>query len=217
MCPIKLITMTMHRFTKLWEQLDAITDTVKVYKGLFHRYSEPHRFYHTHKHIEHCLMELNDLIKISKIPYEVEAAIWFHDSIYDPKRVDNEERSASFTVNILKDAAVSKDIVTRVNNMILETKHDNKPEDIDSQLFLDIDLSILGAEKAEFDFYEEGIRREYYFIPNPLYIRRRTLFLTSILTRDKIYNTSFFNEKYEENARENIIQLIKKLNMKTVD
>ncbi|MDB5813822.1 MAG: hypothetical protein JWN23_939 [Rhodocyclales bacterium] len=68
------------------------------------RYAEPHRHYHTQQHIDALLAELH----ITPVPVHkhevVEAAIWYHDAIYDTRKHDNEARSAELAATQLRDA-----------------------------------------------------------------------------------------------------------------
>lgn len=80
----------------------------------------------------------------------VEFALFYHDIIYKVTRKDNEERSAIFAVERLKqlqEAGKSdlrlNNISTRCEKMILTTKTHTISDDNDTNLFTDADLSIL--------------------------------------------------------------------------
>lgn len=62
----------------------------KAWSDLSALYQEPHRHYHALTHIAASLRELDGTGKGTP---ELEGAIWFHDVIYDPTRVDNEDAS----------------------------------------------------------------------------------------------------------------------------
>ena len=81
------------------------------------------------------------------------------------------------------------------------------PQD-DASAITDIDLTILGAERARFDEYEADIRREYAFVPEDQFRRRRREILQSFLARPAIYATPWFHERYEARARENLSRSI---------
>ncbi|KEG07189.1 hypothetical protein DQ04_10621020 [Trypanosoma grayi] len=75
---------------------------------IFTRYSEPQRRYHTLAHLEEMLQQLAryqaGAPAAHRLPLEgdttrclvVELALLFHDAVYDPRRGDNEERSAEW-------------------------------------------------------------------------------------------------------------------------
>jgi predicted metal-dependent HD superfamily phosphohydrolase len=89
--------------------------------------------------------------------------------------------------------------------MILATKtHNSAGLNSDGKLFLDLDLSILGADKPGYQAYSRAIRREYSFVPEPLYRNGRQKILQNFLAREFIYLTNVCREKFELQARENI-------------
>lgn len=62
-------------------------------------YSEQHRRYHTLNHIHDCLdkLRLNFKEHLSQHDFEViTLALIYHDVIYNPKAIDNEELSAQY-------------------------------------------------------------------------------------------------------------------------
>ena len=78
-------------------------------------------------------------------------------------------------------------------------------------IFLDLDLSILGAPECEYKKYAKQIRREYGQYPLETYCRGRVDVLKSFLERERMYFSDYFYGKYEERARENIQQEIQSL------
>jgi predicted metal-dependent HD superfamily phosphohydrolase len=142
-------------------------------------------------------------------PDEVEAALWFHDVIYDPHAGDNEERSADLADRLLGPAGVPTEYLAEIRRLVLATGHrgSRDPQD-DASATTDIDLTILGADRARFDEYEADIRREYAFVPEDQFRRRRREILQSFLARPAIYATPWFHERYEAPARENLTRSI---------
>jgi len=176
-------------------------------------YNEPHRKYHTFKHIDNCLNELDIIDRLKLIDEHNYAliiyAILFHDIIYDPKSDKNEENSTDIALNyILNETTMSKNDLNKIIEMIMATKHNKIYHDININYLLDIDLSVLGYPEKEFLEYEEGIRYEYSFVDDNTYRKERIKFLKGILDRKNIYITDYFRNKYEENAIKNIIMLI---------
>lgn len=57
-----------------------------VYDTLVKRYQEPHRAYHTLKHIIDCLNEFEEVKPLLQNPNAVEMALLFHDAGDDEKK-----------------------------------------------------------------------------------------------------------------------------------
>lgn len=182
---------------------------VHMYFYICDLYYQPHRAYHNFKHIDQCLREFDQAKHLAVDPYAVEAAIWFHDLIYLPLDKDNEEKSAKVAYD--KMCCTPADFNQKVFNHIMATKHKVLPVDPDSQLLVDIDLSILGQSQDKFDEYERRIRQEYYWVSEDVFTSGRSGILMSFLERPAIYSTSFFKDRYEEQARENITRSLAQL------
>jgi len=108
----------------------------------------------------------------------------------------------------LQEAGAPHDSVDRVHALIMATRHTANPALPDEQLLVDIDLSILAAEKVRFDEYEQQIRREYAFVPGWLFRRKRRQILQGFLERPSIYSTAHFRASMEARARANLKQSI---------
>lgn len=204
-------TKSKQRWLALWQRLHAQGDPIKVYNDLVVRYSEPHRAYHTFKHIEACLKKMDQVRYLAVNPDAVEFALWFHDSFYDVKAKDNEERSATFANEVIRTASLSTDFGNLVSNLIMATNHKSNPIDPDAQLLTDIDLSILCQSRHEFDRYEQQIRKEYGWVDDATFIVGRSAILKSFLDRPTIYSTQFFQNKCELKARQNIVRSLTRL------
>ena len=166
----------------------------KILEELRARYAEPHRRYHTLEHIAHCLEEFDPAMAAD--PEAVELAIWFHDAIYDPRRSDNEERSAARLLELMPEAK-------RAAELVLVTKH-HKASTPDEALLVDVDLAILGQPAERFDLYERQIREEYAWVPKLVFKMKRASILRGFLKRPFIYGTELFRAKYEAAARANL-------------
>jgi predicted metal-dependent HD superfamily phosphohydrolase len=189
------------RWKRAWQALGASPEP-GLLERLIAAYSEPHRHYHTLRHLEECFAHLQSIGSLAQHPAEIELALWFHDAVYDTRRHDNEERSAGWARQALSPA--SSEVAKRVASLVLATRHAALPEGIDAQVLVDVDLAILGAPAARFDEYELQVRREYRWVPLPLYRRTRRQILESLLARAPIYATAQFAERYEAQARDNL-------------
>jgi predicted metal-dependent HD superfamily phosphohydrolase len=136
----------------------------------------------------------------------LELAILFHDVIYDPRRSDNEEKSAAHARDTLVALGLPDKLVRKVVHYILATKHNSGffTEDPDLALLLDLDLSTLAATPTEYRVYAEAIRREYGHIADDQYCAGRQRVLEGFLNRDRIYRTGRLRVLWEESARANI-------------
>ena len=199
----------MHQsWKRAWKGVEARGDGDPVFRLLVERYSEPHRRYHTEQHLIECLDAFETVRDLPPHPPEVEAALWFHDAIYDVKRQDNEEQSANWATSLFAEAGVSSNSTDLIQSLILVTRHTALPVTPDEQLLVDIDLSILGAPRPRFDEYERQIREEYSFVPGWLFRRKRRAILRTFLDRPRIYSTGHFFDALEKRARENLQRAI---------
>ncbi len=124
-------------------------------------YAESHRHYHTGEHINHCLVELDGVRHLAREPDEIELALWFHDAVYVTRSKDNEIKSAKWATAFLENHAVDPGRVRRVHDLVMATLHAAPAHDPDAGLLIDIDLSILGADREEFARFETNVRKEY--------------------------------------------------------
>lgn len=202
--------MDRERWNRLLTALN-IADEPECFDALLAAYSEQHRHYHTTRHIDHCLRELDSAASLAREPAEVELALWFHDAIYDPHSSKNEERSADWACELLARHHASDDRVRRVRDHILATRHEAVANDPDSRLVVDIDLSILGADEAAYKEFEINVRKEYRWVPALLFRRKRAEILESFLARPQIYTTQQFHDRYEVTARRNLSSAVERL------
>lgn len=186
---------------RAWRQL-ALEPPPGLYERLLQGYGEPHRAYHTLQHLEECCALFDEAS--AEHPGEVLLALWFHDAIYDPKRHDNEEKSADWGAEVLAAAGARQDMIARFRELVLATRHEAQPQSPDARLLVDIDVSILGAEPQRFDEYEAQVRKEYAHVPDLLFRMGRARILKGFLERPAIYSTASFRDRLEAPARANV-------------
>ncbi|MES2938819.1 MAG: N-methyl-D-aspartate receptor NMDAR2C subunit [Pseudomonadota bacterium] len=190
---------------RCWAGLGAKGDGAGVLEDLLARHAQPWRRYHTLQHLRECIAWFERASALALHPAEVEAALWFHDAVYDLPGSGNEERSAALAVASLAPAGVAAEAVARVERMVLATQHGTDvPGSADAQLLVDIDLAILGAPPPRFAEYEAQIRAEYAFVPEVQFLHKRSEILQSFLAQPRIYGTAFFFDALERQARENL-------------
>ncbi len=192
------------RWQELWQALGSGAAPADAFAALVAAYGERHRAYHDLTHVLDCLRELESAAGFAERPHEIAAALWFHDAVYDPRRHDNELRSARWARAVLEAQGVGGDGVARVDALIMATCHDAHPCTRDEKLMVDIDLSILGRSPGAFARYESQIRREYGFVPDSLYEEARARLLAAFLARTPLFHTPPFQARYETQARQNL-------------
>ena len=202
-------TLDQDRWMALWSRLGAQGGGFSIFGNLVTAYAEPARAYHTAAHIQDCLAQLDLTRDSAKRPDEVEAAIWFHDAVYVPGALDNEDRSARLAQTALLACAAPPETSARIGELVLATRHLTVPREPDTQLLCDIDLSILGREPEIFDEFERRIRREYHWVPDPAYRMARSEVLNGFLGRHPLYQTAYFRSRYETQARANLERVLR--------
>lgn len=191
-------------WTEAWRALGVTAPDDALQQELQRRYSEPQRQYHTMQHLGECLAWFDQEQALAERPGEVALALWFHDAIYDVHAHDNEARSADWARQAMQAAGVDAAAADRVHALIMATRHDAVPEGRDAELLIDIDLSILGAERGRFDEYERQVHAEYGFVPAEIRLPRRREILQRFLDRPAIYATPRLHALLEARARENL-------------
>ena len=194
-----------------WQSLMARLGLVAhrdTFDALHAAYSEPHRAYHTSEHIAACLRHLDEAADLAGAPDEIEIALWFHDAVYKTRAKDNERRSARWAGEFLTLAGAPDEVASRVERLIVATEHSTVPRDPDAALLVDIDLAILGSPPDAYRVFETNIRREYKWVPGPLYRRKRAEVLGSFLARPRIYANDRFRDCLEVTARNNLTEAI---------
>lgn len=170
------------------------------------RYGEPHRRYHTMVHVQDCLDKLAACDDLS--PDErrlLEAALWFHDAVYDPTRNDNEAESARLAENRLAAMGEPADFIAEVSRLILLTAgHTVEPGDRLGARLVSIDLSILGADPAAYDAYAAGIRFEYGHVPEPLYRAGRAAVMSRFVESPALFPDPDWAARLDAPARANL-------------
>lgn len=192
------------RWLSLCARIEANGDARPPYRDLICRYGERFRTYHNFGHILDCLKQFDTVRSLAVVPDAVELAIWFHDSVYEIRGVDNEERSAALAVDFVTEFCLPENWKKLQYSLVMATKHTGNLVDPDEQLIADIDLAGLGLPEEDFDRYEKLVRAEYESITDPDFLRGRRAILQRFVDRPHIYGTAVFREKYEAQARRNL-------------
>lgn len=202
------MTLFERSWNRAWSGLGCHGDGVALRAELLLRYSEAHRAYHTLQHLQECLDAFEAVRGFAQQPHEVEMALWFHDAIYEVRRSDNEALSAVWARSAVLEAGVVEEVAERVHSLIMATLHTAVPTDADALLLVDIDLGILAAGDKRFAEYEQQIRQEYRHVPGLLFQYKRREILRTFLDRPRLYSTSHFHDRLEDQARANLRRAI---------
>jgi predicted metal-dependent HD superfamily phosphohydrolase len=179
---------------------------------LTRHYSAAGRHYHNLHHVAEAL-RLLEVFEAEAADYDaLRFAAWFHDAVYDTRSKTNEEESAALAARALSELGVPPAKTEQVRLLILATKrHEADGDTPDAGLFLDADLSILGAEEETYAAYREAIREEYAWVPEAAYREGRLKVLKSFLRRERLYFTASLTERLEARARRNLADEIRTL------
>lgn len=189
----------------------TIQDTLFVEVEKYYR--KKSRAYHNLIHIETMLDLADDFISELEDPALLKISIWYHDLIYNALRKDNELKSAEHVKAVLGKLNCEPKRILRCYHQILSTKNHQvaKEEGTDEKLLIDFDLEILSRNWTAYERYTQQIRKEYWMYPGPIYRKGRREAMLHFLERDRIYQTDFFRENKEKQARENIVREIELL------
>ena len=191
-----------------------LDDTLK--DRLAAAYGDGARHYHNLGHVHALLALATQHRALLSDVGAVEAAIWFHDAVYDSRAKDNEARSAALAHACLAGRADAARI-ERIAAMIEATATHQVPPLADAaalrdaSLFLDMDLSILGAAPDAFDAYEQAVRREYGWVDEADWRTGRAAVLRHFLDQRHVFHTDEFRERYERQARQNMARSLEAL------
>ena len=194
----------LNRWSALWQSLGVAEPPAEWYERLTVAYAEPWRHYHNQRHIAECLVEFDQARHLAVHPAVVELALWFHDAIYKPRAGDNEEQSAALLKLCAAETGMPGAFAETAARLVMATKNHETGADPDAALIVDVDLSILGQSEERFSEYEQQIRKEYRWVPRPIFASKRAEILDRFLARPTIFATEWFRAKYERQARRNL-------------
>lgn len=177
----------------------------RVGDDLIERWNQPHRHYHTAEHLARVLQIIDEHGASASDATAVRLAAWYHDAIYDPYRVDNEEASALLAESTLPNLAVAPERVHEVARLVrLTASHDPMPGDRNGGLLTDADLAILAAPLDEYRAYTLAIRQEYAHVADAAFATGRAAVLHNLLALPRLFHTPVLREQWEDAARHNI-------------
>jgi len=206
------------RFCSLWlrQQPNLPDNSEAVYKQLVDAYNEPHRVYHSLRHIQSCLTVFDEISDLLDNPDAVELAIWFHDIIYKIDDKQSEQLSANFFMR-LTDGLFTNECRDSVYQHIMATRHDcSEITNKDTKLMVDIDLSSFGLPWADFITDSKNVRAEMGHLSDAQYNQKQMSFHQSLLNQPTFFNSDYFHEHYEDQARSNLAKLFELIKSNTL-
>lgn len=193
----------MHKWNTLCKILAVEEEPASFwFTFLVDHYREPSRYYHTLTHVNDLLRKLEER-SVQSVP-SCELAIWFHDVIYDTQDPSlNEVKSAEACKDFLTSQHIEGyDVV--VNYILATQKHAPLTGDADELEFLDLDMSILGAQPDIYDAYSANVRQEYVNYSDEVYREKRTAFLIACKAREQLFLLPHNQAQWTSQARENM-------------
>lgn len=191
-----------------WER-HVSTDT-RPLDALSGRHREKHRRYHTETHVAWVIRHVVEIAAVEPAEHldEIIAAAFYHDAVYEPTYPANERASARLARRDLARLGWDQERVDRAGAMIEATAHlgdvPSTALDHDTEILLDADLAILGADPAAYATYVAGVRGEYRHLTDDEWSIGRTTVLRGFLDRPAIFMTRSGGEWWDERARANL-------------
>lgn len=187
-----------------WNQLVPLNHPLSksYWDQLLAAYSEEHRYYHTPEHLYHLIGLLREASVADPAVYW---ASFYHDYVYIAGRQENEAKSADIAKEQMLELNIDLKVIDRCCDLILMTKtHQLNECDPDAGAFLDADMAILGANEKAYADYVERVQKEYSSIPAFLFNKGRKKFVETCLNQNRLFNTDYFFDRFETQARKNL-------------
>lgn len=214
---------------RYWQPLEAFHKP-GAWEALDAAYGDPKRAYHSWRHISDLLEALDEVPELVTRRDLVTAAIFWHDAVYTTRDEDRQRRADTDNVrdsarlfrhfSLLGSAdsgAVYELIMGTADHLEAKARRERYPgfsKDLD--LFLDLDLSTLAAPWERFANNFQAIRREFSWVPEPVFNAGQGAFLASLLANgDKLYRRSETIRRWRSPALANIVRCLEALESDT--
>lgn len=156
---------------------------------LLDRWFEPHRRYHTARHLAAVLQAIDDLAEPFHRRQVVALAAWYHDAVYRTGASDNEAASAELARGELTPYLSPEDVAEVGRLVEVTADHRVAPDDRDGALLCDADLAILASPEPEYRDYAAAVREEYASVPEAAFRAGRSRVLTALLDSAPLFGT----------------------------
>jgi predicted metal-dependent HD superfamily phosphohydrolase len=191
-----------------WRQVAGPHRTAAL-ERLLGRYREPHRRYHTVDHVATVLNALQEITHHSSpeaVPRDPEAvvlAVLFHDVVYDPAAMGNEEASAVLAGRCADELGWAPYRCGHVERLVMATAG-HTADDPDSAALIDADLAVLAAEPSAYTAYALAVREEYQHVGDEHWAAGRAAVLRGFLAREHVFCTDYMRVHADQRARANM-------------
>jgi predicted metal-dependent HD superfamily phosphohydrolase len=180
-----------HRVELLTRWNTTLPQQSELGESLITRYSEPHRRYHTTKHLLAVLTVIDQLADDHDL-FLVQLAAWYHDAVYaiPAGQLSNEEASARLALRELSLVGLEQEDLNQIARLVRLTEtHLPGPRDPEGELLCDADLSILASDPVQYADYVAAVRAEYAQVPEEQFLAGRLAVLSELADRE-IFRTS---------------------------
>jgi predicted metal-dependent HD superfamily phosphohydrolase len=160
-------------------------------ENLIMRYNEPHRRYHTTRHLLNVLTMIDQLADDHDL-FLVQLAAWYHDAVYaiPEGQVSNEEASARLALRQLSRVGLEQEDLNQIARLVRLTEtHLPGPRDPEGELLCDADLAILASNPGDYADYVAAVRAEYADVPEDEFLAGRLSILIPFVDRE-IFRTA---------------------------
>lgn len=198
-----------------WQRHVSDTDPgAERFASVLARYREPHRHYHTVRHLTWVVRHVSSLASDHRLDDlgAVVAAAFYHDAIYVPGAADNETASADLARSALTELAWTPERSGSVADMIRATAtHEHEGVAVDEAVLHAADLAVLAAEPAKYADYVRNVRREYAHVTDDEWNVGRARVLRAFVDRPAIFDPRLGLDAWEARARGNIASELRSL------
>ncbi len=198
-------------FTELLKGYDVDPKTTKdLWNEIETNHSQSGRHYHTLVHLTDLYKQLSEVKDKIKNWDVILFTLFYHDVVYKSTKKDNEEQSAALAMKRMSEIGVDQKDINLCHKQIIATKKHQENSDADTNYFTDADLSILGRDPEIYNEYCKSIRKEYSIYSNFLYKKGRKKVVEHFLSMKRIYKSKEFYLKYESQAKQNLIEELRR-------
>jgi predicted metal-dependent HD superfamily phosphohydrolase len=204
-----------------WDDYLAAYHKAGAWEALRAGYEEPHRSYHSWRHIEHMIAGLEKYRPLAARFDLILAAIFWHDVVYMTRAPDGSARPDAHNVRDSADmfrryAAMSAQDEADVVALIMGTSDHvgataSPHLESDLGLFLDLDLSSLAAPWAKFNGNSDAIRHEFDGTPEKDFLTGHIAVLDRFMRAVRLYRRDETRKVWEAKARKNLSRQILEL------
>ena len=188
-----------------WARLAGESATSRTeWAAVLDAWSQPHRRYHDLTHLAAVLGIAGELAQHAADPGAVALAAWYHDVVYDPLRVDNEEVSAERAQAGLRGLVAEATVEEVVRLVLLTAGHDPAPDDANGAVLCDADLAVLASPPQAYAAYASAVREEYGHYSDTEFTAGRIAVLEQLLALPALYRLPVTAEAWTARARANL-------------